>query len=60
MTVPLLLNAFVLCPLALRRLRRAVYGGLKPEDLKRAVRSGALYGFLSLGTAAYLVLVQLH
>ncbi len=55
MTVPLVLNAFVLTPVALRRLRRAAGGGLKPEDLKRAVQAGGMYAALALGTATYLL-----
>jgi APA family basic amino acid/polyamine antiporter len=55
MTVPLLMNVFLLCPIALRRLRKAAAGDLDPADAARARAAAWMYGLLAAGTAATLL-----
>jgi uncharacterized membrane protein YjfL (UPF0719 family) len=55
MTVPLLVNVFLLCPIALRRLAAAVREGLEPQHGKKARAAVWMYGMLAAGTAGYLI-----
>ena len=57
MTVPLLLNALLLCPTVLWRLRRAMQGRLEPWHARKARFSAWIYGLLAAGTIGYLALI---
>jgi basic amino acid/polyamine antiporter, APA family len=60
MTVPLLLNALLLCPVVLLRLRAAGRAGVTVQDAGRARQAAFLYGLLAAVTAAYLALIALR
>jgi hypothetical protein len=60
MTVPLLLNAFLLCPTALGRLQRMDRSGFDGHAFRRARLAGALYSVLLLATLSYLGLIALR